>query len=174
MAATKQRTRKAGASSSRRETKAKAKAKSQLHAWVLLICGVLAAALAIVEGESLWRLVHSALLGLFGLGAFVLPAALIYIAYKTAKIGSGNKSHFRYTPPVMLCSMLIYTHKAKGYNAEYSIPKEKKYKYHLTIFLQSRSPLSRASKRASAVARLLASGILCISQRRITELISGS
>ena len=110
MAATKQRTRKAGASSSRRETKAKAKAKSQLHAWVLLICGVLAAALAIVEGESLWRLVHSALLGLFGLGAFVLPAALIYIAYKTAKDEKGGRSSMRLWLAlffmVLLCGVL--------------------------------------------------------------------
>mgnify|MGYP006863371395 CR=1 FL=1 len=45
---------------------------------------------------------------------------------------------------------------------------------YLYISRQSKSPLSNASIMISAVARLVAIGILCMSQRRMTSFTSGS
>ena len=62
------RTSSSSSAATRKKNAAKKRARQQIHAVILFALGVLLAALALVEGVSLWRWLHNALFGLFGLG----------------------------------------------------------------------------------------------------------
>ena len=74
------RTSSSSSAATRKKNAAKKRARQQIHAVILFALGVLLAALALVEGVSLWRWLHNALFGLFGLGAIALILLLFYIA----------------------------------------------------------------------------------------------
>ncbi len=54
--------------------------RQQLAAILLFAGAVLVLFLGIIEGEAVWSALHYVLLGVFGIGAFVLPVVMIYVA----------------------------------------------------------------------------------------------
>ncbi len=68
------------ASATRARNKAKQKAKRQLTAIALFAVGLFAFALCIVEGQNVWSFFHNGIFGLFGLCAWLVGPALVYIA----------------------------------------------------------------------------------------------
>lgn len=54
--------------------------KRQVWGVILFAVGLLVLALIFIPGQNLWNGVHKILFGLFGIGVFVLPVLLIYIA----------------------------------------------------------------------------------------------
>ena len=57
--------------------------KNQVRAVVLFACAVFVGCLSIVEGDSLWKWAHNALLGLFGGWAVLWPVLMVYVAVIT-------------------------------------------------------------------------------------------
>ena len=90
-------------------------------------------------------------------------------ARKSSQKRKDKEGGFRYSPFVKNCFCLVYAHYKKQYKAKAHI-----IAYYLTICRQSRSPLSKARRRTSAVARFVATGILCISQSLSALCMSGS
>ena len=54
--------------------------RQQLAAILLFAGAVLVLCLGCIEGEAVWSALHYALLGVFGIGAFLLPIVMIYVA----------------------------------------------------------------------------------------------
>lgn len=57
--------------------------KNQVRAVVLFACAIFFGCLTIIEGDSLWKWAHNALLGLFGGWAMLWPVLMIYVAVIT-------------------------------------------------------------------------------------------
>lgn len=57
--------------------------KNQVRAVVLFACAIFLGCLVIIEGDSLWRWAHRAVLGLFGGWAVLWPVLMIYVAVIT-------------------------------------------------------------------------------------------
>ena len=68
-------------STKRRTAARRKKAEQRLPAGLgTLFGGLLLMVLAFVRGDSVWRVLHDVLFGLFGCGSFVLGAAVCYLA----------------------------------------------------------------------------------------------
>ena len=68
-------------STKRRTAARRKKAEQRLPAGLgTLFGGLLLMVLAFVQGDSVWRVLHDVLFGLFGCGSFVLGAAVCYLA----------------------------------------------------------------------------------------------
>ena len=76
---------KRSSAATRKKNAAQKRARQQIHAVILFALGIFLTALALVEGVSLWRWLHNALFGLFGLGAVALILLLFYIAVLLTK-----------------------------------------------------------------------------------------
>ena len=73
-------TRKRKSTAKRRQTRKK-RAEQRLPAGLgTLLAGLLLVVLAFVEGDSVWKVLHNVLFGLFGCGSFVLGAAVCCLA----------------------------------------------------------------------------------------------
>ena len=59
------------------------RARNQVRAVVLFACAIFLGCLALVEGDSLWKWAHNALLGIFGGWAVLWPVLMIYVAVIT-------------------------------------------------------------------------------------------
>lgn len=95
----------------------------------------------------------------------------------TAQKPCNKEGCFTYAPFAFNGFSLVYCHHQKQnniYNGIVNCYTPNYIFHHLSTFLQSRSPLSRARRSTSAVARLVARGILWRSQSLIMLLISGS
>jgi len=75
---------KASRSSGRRKKSPPTQARRQMWAVVLFALGLLLLALTIIEGDRLWRSIHSFIFGLFGWSAYFLPPLMIYISIITS------------------------------------------------------------------------------------------
>ena len=64
-------------------TAAEIRQKNQVRAVVLFACAIFLGCLTLIEGDSLWKWAHSALLGLFGGWAVLWPVLMIYVAVIT-------------------------------------------------------------------------------------------
>lgn len=56
------------------------RARNQVRAVVLFACAIFFGCLTIIEGDSLWKWAHSAILGLFGGWAVLWPVLMVYVA----------------------------------------------------------------------------------------------
>ncbi len=59
-------------------------ARHQMAAVLLLAGAILLFCLAVIPGGSLWKQLHSLILGLFGICGFILPVLMVYIAVLSA------------------------------------------------------------------------------------------
>lgn len=73
-------TKKSAAKKPARRTAASESARRQIRGVVLFASAVLLLCLAIIPGGSLWGWLHNAVMGLFGLSAYILPLLLGYLA----------------------------------------------------------------------------------------------
>lgn len=64
-------------------TAAEIRQKNQIRAVVLFACAIFLGCLALIEGDSLWKWAHNALLGIFGGWAVLWPVLMIYVAVVT-------------------------------------------------------------------------------------------
>lgn len=70
---------------SRTQAAQAASARHQTAAVLLFAAAVLLLCLVLIPGGSLWGLLHTFVLGLFGVCAYILPALLVYIAVVAAQ-----------------------------------------------------------------------------------------
>ena len=64
-------------------TAAEIRQRNQVRAVVLFACAIFLGCLTLIEGDSLWKWAHSALLGIFGGWAVLWPVLMIYVAVIT-------------------------------------------------------------------------------------------
>ena len=64
-------------------TAAEIRQRNQVRAVVLFACAIFVGCLTLVEGDSLWKWAHNAVLGLFGGWAMLWPVLMIYVAVVT-------------------------------------------------------------------------------------------
>jgi len=69
---------------STKEPKAITGARKQMWAVILFALGILLGALTLIEGDRLWRALHSFLFGMFGISTYFWAPLLIYIAIVAA------------------------------------------------------------------------------------------
>ncbi len=96
-------------------------ARHQMAAVLLLAGAILLFCLAVIPGGSLWKQLHSLILGLFGICGFILPVLMVYIAVLSAMerpIGSLSSKLWQCVLLlVMLGSALyIFTSSPEGVN----------------------------------------------------------
>ena len=78
--------------------------KRQVWAILLFALGLLLLALIVIKGQNIWYQVHTALLGLFGIGVFVLPVLFVYVAIRaTIDENMGKLRHKIWQGLVFLC-----------------------------------------------------------------------
>lgn len=76
------------ASSSAKSQTAAARSKQEEHSrrqiWavILFVVGLLLFAVVVIKGQNVWMYLHNFLYGVFGMGVFLVPLLLIYIAYR--------------------------------------------------------------------------------------------
>lgn len=56
------------------------RAHRQISAILLFACAILSLCISLIPGSALWAAFHSFALGVFGIGVFLWPAALVYVA----------------------------------------------------------------------------------------------
>ncbi|WP_322173329.1 FtsK/SpoIIIE family DNA translocase [Acutalibacter caecimuris] len=64
-------------------TAAEIRQRNQVRAVVLFACAIFLGCLALIEGDSLWKWAHNAILGIFGGWAVLWPVLMIYVAVIT-------------------------------------------------------------------------------------------
>lgn len=74
----------------RKRAPAKKNTDKQFWSVILFAIGILTLLLVMIRGESAWHAIHTFLLGLFGISAFIVPVILIYAAIMIALEKSGK------------------------------------------------------------------------------------
>ena len=64
-------------------TAAELRQRNQVRAVILFACAIFLGCLTLIEGDSLWKWAHTALLGIFGGWAVLWPVLMIYVAVIT-------------------------------------------------------------------------------------------
>lgn len=87
------------------------RAKNQVRAVVLFACAIFVGCLALIQGDSLWKWAHNALLGIFGGWAVLWPVLMIYVAVITTL----EKPTGSITGKVWLTALIIVLFCATGF-----------------------------------------------------------
>ena len=92
--------------SSGRKTKAQAEHDKVLWSVSLFAAGILVLAFTIIKGESAWLGIHNLLLGLFGVGIWLLPVVLIYTSVMISRDETGEHIKGKVIQSVMVMLIL--------------------------------------------------------------------
>ena len=98
-------------------TQEQLESRTQKFAVVLFAVAILATALILIEGESVWTSLHNIILGLLGACAIILPILLFYIAIVSAMKKLGGRLHTKIIITVViviLISTTIYAFRARS------------------------------------------------------------
>ncbi len=92
-------------------TAAEIRQRNQVRAVVLFACAIFFGCLTLIEGDSLWKWAHMAILGLFGGWAILWPVLMIYVAVITTL----DKPMGSITGKTWLTAVIILLFCATGY-----------------------------------------------------------